>query len=89
MICARAFVGGSSGAYSPRCCVRSQPMPLFSAVSSGSTGGWTKLYDMNCVSSSRLDAPTALAACCEVDLCYKYIWYMVFGIFFLFEKSNM
>ena len=22
-----------------------------------------------------LDAPTALAACCGIDLCYKYIWY--------------
>ena len=25
-----------------------------------------------------LDAPTALAACCGFDLCYKYIWYLVF-----------
>ena len=27
-----------------------------------------------------LDAPTALAACCGFDLCYKYIWYFVWGI---------
>ena len=26
-----------------------------------------------------LDAPTALAACGGFDLCYKYIWYLVFG----------
>ena len=24
--------------------------------------------------------PTALRACCGFDLCYKYIWYLVFGI---------
>ena len=28
-----------------------------------------------------LDAPTALAACCEFDLCHTYIWHAVFGIF--------
>ena len=28
-----------------------------------------------------LDAPTALAACCGFDLCYKNILYLVFGIF--------
>ena len=26
-----------------------------------------------------LNAPTALAACCGFDLCYKYIWYLVFA----------
>ena len=25
------------------------------------------------------DAPTALAACCGFDLCYDYIWYLVFA----------
>ena len=25
-------------------------------------------------------APTALAACCGFDLCYKYIWYLIFVI---------
>lgn len=27
--------------------------------------------------SDLLDAPTALAACCGVDLCHKHIWYLV------------
>ena len=27
---------------------------------------------------------TALAACCGFDLCYMYIWYLVFGIWYLY-----
>ena len=31
---------------------------------------------------------TALAACCGFDLCYKYIWYLVFGIWYLCTRCS-
>ena len=40
----------------------------------------TRTHRARSVVAAVYDAPTAQAACCGFDLCYKYIWYLVFGI---------